>query len=70
MKMYVTRSCRGKYEVRETFEEAKKICDQKSKRNKHKWVVHELTEGNYTYIPEQHFLSFSPARCPIVYEIK
>ena len=68
MKKYLVAGHRGKYEIKDTFEEAKKICDRKNKHNVWKCCVRELTEGKYIYNPETGYLEYRLADAPVVYK--
>lgn len=45
MKKYLTISQRGKKELYEDFETAKKVAEKKSKTQKFKWSVYEMPEA-------------------------
>ena len=67
MKKYLAISGKGKWEIFDTLEEAKKICDKKNKKQVYKWVVRELHEGEYECNIESRYLCYTCAKNPVVY---
>ena len=67
MKKYLAISARGKWEIVDDIEQAKKICDRKNKTQKYKWFVRELTEGKYEVNLDCRYLSYRLVDAPVVY---
>ena len=64
---YLVTSHKGKYEITDTLEQAKKICDRKNKNQVWKWVVRELQDGKYKFDPMTRYLEYRHIDAPVVY---